>query len=80
MQQEQIDKLNLVQRAIAPTPGFFRKLRNIGLLLTAISGTLIASPIALPAFILTAAGYIAVTGTVVSAVSQLTVEEKGSGT
>lgn len=75
MTQVQIDKLGLLQRIKAPTPGFFRKLRNIGLLLTAISASLLAAPIALPAFLASAAGYMAVAGTVVSSVSQLAVKE-----
>jgi hypothetical protein len=75
MQQNQIDKLNLLQRATAPTPGFFKKLRNLGLLLTAISAAIITAPVAVPAFLVTAAGYIGLSATVISAVSQLTVQE-----
>ena len=37
MKQAEIDRLNLFQRANAETPGFFLKLRNIGLALAAIS-------------------------------------------
>ncbi len=79
MTQKQIDQLSLLQRVKAPIPGFFKKLRNIGLLLTAISGSLLAAPIALPAFLANAAGYIAVAGTVVTTVSQLTVKEPEEG-
>ena len=75
MTQTQINNLSLLQRAQSATPGFFRKLRNIGLLLTAIGGAIIAAPVALPTILVTAAGYVAVAGTVVSAVSQLTVKE-----
>jgi uncharacterized membrane protein HdeD (DUF308 family) len=66
--------MNLLQRAKAPTPKFFRILRSIGLALLAISGTVIAAPIALPATIVTVAGYVAVAGGVISAVSQVTVD------
>jgi ABC-type xylose transport system permease subunit len=65
--------MNLIERAVSPTPTFFQKLRNIGLALAAISAAIIASPVALPAIVVTVAGYLAVAGTVLSAVSQVTV-------
>ena len=64
--------MNIVDRAKAPTPKFFRILRSIGLVLLAISGTIIAAPVALPVVLVSAAGYVAVAGGVISAVSQLT--------
>jgi hypothetical protein len=67
--------MNLVERAVSPTPTFFQKLRNIGLALAAISAAIIASPAALPAIIVKIAGYLAVAGTVLGAVSQITVAE-----
>jgi uncharacterized membrane protein YeiH len=68
--------MNLKERAKAPTPKFFRVLRTIGLSLLAISGSIIATPIALPASIVTIAGYVAVVGGVLSAVSQVTVDDQ----
>jgi ABC-type xylose transport system permease subunit len=65
--------MNLVERAVSPTPTFFQKLRNIGLALAAISAAIIASPVTLPTIVVTIAGYLAVAGTVLSAVSQITV-------
>jgi ABC-type xylose transport system permease subunit len=67
--------MNVVNRAKAPTPKFFKILRTIGLALLGISGSVIAAPVALPAAVVTAAGYIAVAGGVMSAVSQVTVED-----
>ncbi|MDP4213285.1 MAG: hypothetical protein Q8918_09835 [Bacteroidota bacterium] len=64
--------MNLIERAVSPTSTFFQKLRNIGLALAAISAAIIASPVALPAIITTIAGYLAVAGTVLSGVSQIT--------
>ena len=64
--------MNVLKRAKAPTPKFFKVLRNIGLALAAVGATIMASPIALPVVLTTAAGYLAVAGGVVSAVSQLT--------
>ena len=68
--------MNIVERAKAPTPKFFRILRSIGLALLAISGSVIAAPVVLPVTVVTVAGYIAVAGGVLSAVSQVTVDDK----
>jgi uncharacterized membrane protein YeiH len=65
--------MNLINRAMAPTPKFFRILRSIGLALLAIIGTVIAAPVVLPVAIVSVAGYMAVAGGVITAVSQLTV-------
>ena len=64
--------MNLINRAKAPTPKFFKVLRNIGLALAAVGGTILAAPVALPVVITTIGGYVAVAGGVISAVSQLT--------
>ena len=61
----------IVNRASAPTPKFFKILRNIGLALVAVGGTILASPVALPVLVTTIGGYIAVAGGVLSAASQL---------
>lgn len=66
--------MNLIQRAKAPTPKFFKVLRNIGLILASVGGTILAAPIALPIVVSTAGGYLAVAGGVMTAVSQLTTE------
>jgi uncharacterized membrane protein YeiH len=68
--------MNIIERAQAPTPKLFKLLRNIGLVLMAISGSIMAAPVALPAVVVTIAGYAAVAGGVMSAVSQVTVEDK----
>jgi uncharacterized membrane protein HdeD (DUF308 family) len=62
----------IINRANAPTPKFFKVLRNIGLTLAAVGGTILAAPIALPVIVTTIGGYVAVAGGVLSAVSQLT--------
>ena len=62
----------IINRAKAPTPKFFKVLRNIGLVLAALGGTILAAPIALPVVVTTIGGYVAVAGGVISAVSQLT--------
>ena len=64
--------MNIIKRVKSPTPKFFKVLRNIGLILAAVSGTILAAPVALPVIVTSAAGYLAVAGGVISAVSQLT--------
>ncbi len=65
--------MNVIDRLALPTPTFFQKLRNIGLVLAAVSAAIVAAPVALPAIVVTVAGYLAVAGTVLGAVSQITI-------
>ena len=74
MKQYEIDRLSLKERAMAETPAFFIKLRNIGMALAAVSAALLASPVALPAIVSTIASYLGVAATVASAVSQVAVK------
>ena len=71
--------MKLIERLKAPTPKFFQVLRNIGLVLAAAGGALLAAPIALPIGLVTVAGYITVAGGVMTAVSQAAVEEDSGG-
>ena len=71
--------MNIVQRAKAPTPKFFKKLRNIGIALAAISAAIVTAPVSFPAGIITAAGYLGVAGAVATTVSQLTTAEEPKG-
>ena len=65
---------NIVQRVQSPTPKFFKKLRNIGLAVAGIAGTIIAAPVALPAVVIKIAGYLVVAGGVLGGASQTAVE------
>jgi len=67
--------MNIIERAKAPTPKFFRILRNIGMTLLAISGSIIAAPVVLPVAIVSIAGYAALAGGVISVISQITVDD-----
>ncbi|KFC19334.1 hypothetical protein [Chryseobacterium sp. FH1] len=60
----------VIDRIQEPTPKFFKVIRNLGLLLTAVSGVIATAPIALPAVVITTAGYLAVAGGIASAISQ----------
>ena len=62
-----------MERIQEPTPKFFKKIRNIGLVLTAISGVIATAPISLPTVLVTVAGYLAVAGGIASAISQTAV-------
>lgn len=72
--QGQLDQLSVAQRAVAPTPKLFKTIKTIGLTLAAVSGALLAAPVALPAIVTTIAGYLATAGLVATTVSQITVE------
>ena len=65
---------NIVQRVKAPTPKFFKKVRNISLVLAAIGTTLLTAPVSLPAVVIKIAGYLAVAGGVAGTISQTAVE------
>lgn len=62
--------MSLQERMQSPTPPFFAKLRNWSLILVAVSGAILTTPVALPAIMVKVAGYLAVAGTVAGAVSQ----------
>ena len=68
------DSLNLVERVTNDTPKWFKIVRNVGLGLTAISGTLLAAPIGLPSLVINIAGYLALAGAIASAVAQTAVK------
>ena len=68
--------MNIIERVSAPTPKLFKTLRTIGIVMLAVSGSILTAPIALPVGLVTIAGYLAVAGGVMSAVSQVTVDNK----
>lgn len=65
----------IIKRASAPTPKFFKVLRNVGLALAAVGGTILTAPVALPVVLVSICGYVAVAGGVLTAVSQLTITD-----
>ena len=67
--------MSIQERLQAPTPPFFSRLRNWSLILAAISGAILTTPVVLPAIIVKVAGYMAVAGTVAGAVSQAVVTD-----
>ncbi len=67
--------MKIVERYKKPTPKFFRTLRNIGIVLATVGGTVLAAPIALPTNIITIGGYLTVAGSVLTTVSQAVVSD-----
>lgn len=64
----------IITRMKKPTPAFFKKIRNIGLALAAVSASILAAPVALPALLVNVAGYLAVAGGVMTTISQTAVK------
>jgi hypothetical protein len=58
--------MNFINRIKAPTPGLFKKIRNAGLAMAAVSGVMLASPVPLPQQLIKVAGGVA------SAICQVT--------
>ena len=67
--------MNVIDRAQAPTPKFFRVLRSVGLVIAAAGAAILTAPVALPAAMVTVGGYLTVAGSVLSAISQVTVDD-----
>lgn len=68
--------MNVLERAQAPTPKFFKVLRSVGIIVATIGGVILTAPIALPAALISVGGYLTVAGGVISAISQITVDDK----
>jgi uncharacterized membrane protein HdeD (DUF308 family) len=68
--------MNVVERTLAPTPKWFKILRNVGIALASVGGVIIASPVALPVGLVSAAGYLVLGGSIISVVSQTAVKSE----
>ena len=68
--------MNIVERALAPTPKWFKILRSVGIALASVGGVIIASPVALPVGLVSAAGYLVLGGSIISVVSQTAVKSE----
>lgn len=72
------NNLNLVERVKAPTPKWFKIVRAIGITLTAVGGAILTAPVAISATIVTVAGYLALGGTIATAVAQTAIQAEES--
>lgn len=68
--------MNLIQRIQAPTPRAYKQVRNTGMGLAAVGAAILGAPVALPALVVKMAGYLAVAGSVASAISQTVTYEQ----
>jgi ABC-type xylose transport system permease subunit len=67
--------MSLKERWQSKTPKFWKKVQRIGVALGVIGATIVALPVALPAAVVTAGGYLVAAGTVTATLSQLTKED-----
>lgn len=70
------NEMSIVDRINAPTPPFFKKLRTIGIVVGIVGGALATAPVALPVAIVSLSGYLITAGTIITTISQITVEDK----
>ncbi len=63
---------NIARRLVAPTPPFWKKVRNVMITTGLVGGAILAAPIALPAVITTIAGYLIAVGSVGTVLAQAT--------
>ncbi|UOE39165.1 hypothetical protein [Chryseobacterium oryzae] len=73
------NNFNLVNRIQEPTPKWFKIIRSAGLILSAVGGTLVAAPVALPATLVSIGGYLLLGGTLASAISQTAISSEEFG-
>lgn len=57
------------------TPTFWKNVQKIGIVAGSIGGVLVASPVALPAALVSLSGYLILAGTLTATLSQLTVDK-----
>lgn len=69
------NEMSVIDRLNAPTPPFFQKLRTIGIMVGVVGGALATAPVALPVAIVSLSGYLITAGSILTAVSSITVDE-----
>ena len=70
-----ISCMQIIERVKSPTPSFFKKIRNVGIVAAAVAAAILGAPVALPAVVVKIAGYLVVAGGIASAVSQATSQQ-----
>lgn len=66
--------MELKERWLSKTPKFWKKVQRVGIIAGAVGAAIIAAPVALPAVLITASGYLIAVGGVAATLSQLTKE------
>ena len=74
-------KLSLLDRVTLPSPTFWRKVSAVGIAIGGLGLVLGTAPVALPAAVVSVAGYLVLAGSLTAGLSALTVtaEADGSG-
>lgn len=68
--------MNFFERLEHPTPKFFRFIRNLGVALTSLGGSILAAPGLLPSPVLNLAGYVMVAGMVATIICQAVIRDE----
>lgn len=71
--------MEILKRLKAPTPKFWKKVRNTMIAVGTVAGIVLAAPVALPAAVATIAGYALTVGAVGTTLAQLTKEDAPEG-
>lgn len=66
---------SLRERWNSPTPKFWKRVQRWAIITGTVAGVIIAAPVALPAAVITVAGYVATAGTVAATLAQLTIDD-----
>jgi ABC-type xylose transport system permease subunit len=66
-------KLSLLDRVALPSPTFWKKVSAVGKAIGGLGLVLVSAPVALPAAVVTAAGYLVLVGSLTAGLSALTV-------
>ena len=77
---ESVKKLSLLDRVALPSPTFWRKVSAVGKAIGGLGLVLVAAPVALPAAVVSAAGYLVLVGSLTAGLSALTVAPEAAGT
>ena len=71
---ESVKKLSLLDRVALPSPTFWRKISAVGKVIGGLGLVLVTAPVALPAAVVSIAGYLVLVGSLTAGLAALTVE------
>lgn len=71
---ESVKKLSLLDRVTLPTPTYWRKVSAVGKAIGGLGLVLVTAPVALPAAVVSLAGYLVLVGSLTAGLSALKVE------
>ena len=77
---DSINKLSLLDRVALPSPTFWRKVSAVGKAIGGLGLVLVSAPVALPAAVVTVAGYLVLVGSLTAGLSALMVAPGTEGT